>query len=86
MDNLRVMFLSKYADATSDMVFEDLAERNYANYHIAFRESIQKLFNNLSVTHCINDIIIQQTSKTPEKPSKSGVFGGFFYFVLLTSY
>ncbi len=57
MDNLRVMFLSKYADATSDMVFEDLAERNYANYHIAFRESIQKLFNNLSVTHCINDIM-----------------------------
>ena len=36
--------------------------------------------------NCIKDIIIQQTSKTPEKPSKSGVFGGFFYFVLLTSY
>lgn len=41
--------------------------------------------NNLSFNKNY-DIIIQQTSKTPEKPSKSGVFGGFFYFVLLTSY
>lgn len=57
MNNLRVMFLSKYADATPDMSFDDSAEKNYANYHIAFRESIRKIFKNLIITHRINDLI-----------------------------
>lgn len=57
INDISVLYLSKYADANETDGFDNIAEENYAKYHINFRNSLNKIFQNLHTTHCIDDLI-----------------------------